>query len=237
MSLAVLLLLQVATGQPQSGHDVLASMHDRWQGKWFRTFTFVQRTTFPDRPAQTWYETIENPGRLRIDFGPVDSMNTAIIKNDSVYPFKHGQPAGGHPYPNTLGLVLSDVYAQPVAETAAQLERHGVDLSKLRADTLRGQRVWVIGAAAGDSTSPQLWVDQQRLLLVRIHQVGASGKTLVGDVLRRASGAIPVETEMVFKENGKEVQREEYTQLTFDAPLDPWAFETAEWKRPRWIRK
>jgi hypothetical protein len=150
MSLAVLLLLQVATGQPQSGHDVLARMHDRWQGKWFRTFTFVQRTTFPDRPAQTWYETIENPGRLRIDFGPVDSMNSAIIKNDSVYPFKHGQPAGGHPYPNTLGLVLSDVYAQPVAETAAQLERHGVDLSKLRADTLRGQPVWVIGAAAGD---------------------------------------------------------------------------------------
>jgi hypothetical protein len=94
MSLAVLLLLQAATTQPQSGHDVLARMHDRWQGKWFRTFTFVQRTTFPDRPAQTWYETIENPGRLRIDFGPIDSMNTAIINNDSVYPFKHGQPAG-----------------------------------------------------------------------------------------------------------------------------------------------
>jgi hypothetical protein len=69
MSLAVLLLLQVATGQPQSGHDVLARMHDLWQGKWFRTFTFVQRTTFPDRPAQTWYETIENPGRLRSTSG------------------------------------------------------------------------------------------------------------------------------------------------------------------------
>ena len=237
MSLAVLLLLQVATGQPQSGQDVLARMHDHWEGKWFRTFTFVQRTTFPDGPAQTWYETVENPGRLRIDFGPVDSMNTAIIKNDSVYQFKRGQPTGGHPYPNILGLVLSDVYALPVAETAAQLERHGVDLSKLRADTLRGQRVWVIGAAAGDSTSPQLWVDQQRLLLVRIHESGPGGKILVGDVLRRASGPIPVETEMLFKENGKEIQREEYAQLTFDARLDPWVFETGEWKRPGWIRK
>jgi len=237
MSLAVLLLLQVATGQPQSGQDVLARMHDHWEGKWFRTFTFVQRTTFPDGPARTWYETVENPGRLRIDFGPVDSMNTAIIKNDSVYQFKRGQPTGGHPYPNILGLVLSDVYALPVAETAAQLERHGVDLSKLRADTLRGQRVWVIGAAAGDSTSPQLWVDQQRLLLVRIHESGPGGKILVGDVLRRASGPIPVETEMLFKENGKEIQREEYAQLTFDARLDPWVFETGEWKRPGWIRK
>ena len=237
MSLTVLLLLQVATGQPQTGQDVVARMHDRWQGKWFRTFTFVQRTTFPDKPAQTWYETIQNPGRLRIDFGPIDSMNTAIIKNDSVYQFKRGQPTGAHPYPNTLGLVLSDVYAQPVAETTAQLERHGVDLSKLRADTLRGQRVWVIGAAAGDSTSPQLWIDQQRLLLLRIHDSGPGGKTLVGDVLRRAPGAIPVETEMVFRENGKEIQREEYTELTFDAALDPSVFQTGEWKRPGWIRK
>jgi hypothetical protein len=237
MSLAVLLLLQVATGRPQTGQDVLARMHDRWQGKWFRTFTFVQRTTFPDRPAQTWYETIETPGRLRIDFGPIDSMNTAIIKNDSVYQFKRGQPTGSHPYPNTLSLVLSDVYAQPVAETTAQLERHGVDLSKLRADTLRGQRVWVIGAAAGDSTSPQLWVDQQHLLLLRIHESGPAGKGLVGEVLRRAAGGIPVETEMVFRENGKEIQREEYTQLTFDAALDPWVFEAGQWKRPSWIPK
>ena len=164
-------------------------------------------------------------------------MNTAIIKNDSVYQFKRGRPSGAHPYPNTLGIVLSDVYAQPVAETVAQLEQHGMDLSKLRADTLRGQRVWVVGAAAGDSTSPQLWVDQQRLLLVRIHESGPGGKTLVGDVLRRASGAIPVETQMVFREDGKEIQREEYTQLTFDAALDSSVFETGEWKRPGWIRK
>jgi hypothetical protein len=42
---------------------------------------------------------------------------------------------------------------------------------------------------------------------------------------------------MVFRENGTEIQREEYTQLTFDAALDPWVFETGEWKRPGWIPK
>ena len=43
---------------------------------------------------------------------------------------------------------------------------------------------------------------------------------------------------MVFSEDGKEVQREEYAQLTFDAALDPSLFETGEWgKRPGWIRK
>ena len=70
MSLAVLLLLQVAAGQPHTGQDVVARMHDRWQGKWFRTFTFVQRTTFPDKPAQTWYETIQSPADCGSTSGP-----------------------------------------------------------------------------------------------------------------------------------------------------------------------
>jgi hypothetical protein len=237
MSFAVLLLLQVASSQPGSGHDVVARMHDRWQGKWFRTLTFVQRTGFPNGSAQTWYETVANPGRLRIDFGPVDSMNTAIMKNDSIFQFKRGKPVGGHPYPSILGVVLSDVYAQPIAATVAKLERGGVDLFKLRADTLRGLPVWVIGAAAGDSTSPQLWIDRERLLLVRLHEQGPDGAVVVGDVLRRAPGPIPVETEMTFSENGKEVQREEYTRLAFDARLDPWMFETGRWQRPSWIPK
>jgi hypothetical protein len=60
---------------------------------------------------------------------------------------------------------------------------------------------------------------------------------MVRDDPDRAPGAIPVETEMVFRENGKEIQREEYTQLTFDAALDPWVFETSRWKRPGWIPK
>ena len=47
MSLAVLLLLQVAAGQPHTGQDVVARMHDRWQGKWFRTFTFVAADDVP----------------------------------------------------------------------------------------------------------------------------------------------------------------------------------------------
>jgi hypothetical protein len=87
-----------------------------------------------------------------------------------------------------------------------------------------------------DSTSPQLWVDQRRLLLLRIHEPGLA-ETLVGDVLRRASGAIPVETEMVFRENGKEIQREEYHPAHVRRRADPWVFETGEWKRPAWIPK
>jgi hypothetical protein len=230
-----MLLLQVASPVPQNGEAVLSQMHDRWNGKWAKTYTFVQQTSYPDRPAQTWYETVEVPGRLRIDFGPIDSMNTAIMKNDSVYQYRRGALRGARPYPNTLGALLSDVYAQPVARTAAYLRATGFNLDQVRADTWQGHPVWVVGATVGDSTSPQFWVDQQKLVLDRIVDPQPNGPSILGEVIGREAGPIPVENSMRFLENGVEVQREVYTQLKIDSELDPWIFETGEWKRPSWI--
>jgi hypothetical protein len=41
---------------PKSGEDLVRQMHDRYAGKWYRTLTFVQTTSFPDRAPETWYE-------------------------------------------------------------------------------------------------------------------------------------------------------------------------------------
>jgi hypothetical protein len=41
---------------PKSGEDLVRQMHDRYAGKWYRNLTFVQTTTSPDRPPETWYE-------------------------------------------------------------------------------------------------------------------------------------------------------------------------------------
>src|SRR5262249_20497528 len=50
---------------------LLRAMHERYDGKWYRTVTFVQKTTIglPSGGTvnQTWYEAGELPGRLRID--------------------------------------------------------------------------------------------------------------------------------------------------------------------------
>jgi hypothetical protein len=49
-----------ASAEPRDGTSLLARMHERYAGKWFRTLTFVQRTTQrrPDGTSQvtTWYE-------------------------------------------------------------------------------------------------------------------------------------------------------------------------------------
>ncbi|HEU4681488.1 MAG TPA: hypothetical protein VFS51_07075, partial [Gemmatimonadales bacterium] len=33
---------------PKNGEELIALMRDRYAGKWYKTLTFVQKTTFPD---------------------------------------------------------------------------------------------------------------------------------------------------------------------------------------------
>ena len=48
----------------------------------------MQTTTFPDRPAETWYEAGTIPGKLRIDIAPLDSMTAILFLGDSTIVFK-----------------------------------------------------------------------------------------------------------------------------------------------------
>ena len=67
-------------------------MHDRYAGKWYRTFSFSQTTEIYRndslKRSETWYENIKFPNNFRIDFGDPDSGNAVIFKNDSSYLFR-----------------------------------------------------------------------------------------------------------------------------------------------------
>src|SRR5262249_48285840 len=82
------------TPQP-TGHDIVKKMHDRYAGKWYRSFTFSQTTEVYRndslRSTQTWYEFIRFPERFRMDFGSADSGNAAIFRRDSCYRFRNGK--------------------------------------------------------------------------------------------------------------------------------------------------
>ena len=64
-----------ASKTPGTGADVLEAMRAAYEGKWYHTLTFKQKTTFhrPDGvQEQTWYETLSHTPQgtqLRIDFG------------------------------------------------------------------------------------------------------------------------------------------------------------------------
>lgn len=243
MRLLAALLPLALLAAPRSGEDLVQQMHRRYAGKWYRTITFVQTTSFPDKPAQTWYEAGTIPGRLRIDVAPVDSMNAILFVGDSTIVFKGGERAAAHQDRNLLSTLGFDVYGQPPDSTIAQLRAAGIDMSKVHEDRWNGAKVWVVGAAKGDTTTTQFWVEQDRLLFVRLIEVRPNRKDPEGppnllDVSferYQPLGKGWVAPTVVIKLNGKEVQREEYADIRADVPLSPDLYDTRTYREPGWI--
>ena len=148
-------------------------MHDAYDGKWFKTLTFVQKTTLT-RPngvvdTSTWYEALKSPDRLRIDFGDPSKGNGALYTADSLYVVRGGKVTRAIADGNPFLPFVAGVYDQPLQTTLRQLAPYRFDLSRIRAETWQGQPVYVVGAASPqDLDSPQFWIERDRLQPVRI---------------------------------------------------------------------
>jgi hypothetical protein len=229
---------------PKSGEELVRQMHDRYAGKWYHNLTFVQTTSFPDRPAETWYEAGEIPGKLRIDIAPLDSMNAFMFVGDSQFVFKAGQRVSAQQNRNLLMTLGFDVYGQPPEMTIAQLKQAPLDLSKIREDNWEGTKVWVVGADQGDSTSNQFWIEQKRLLFARLieshkSQKNPNGPPNILDITFEDYQPLAkawVAPTCVIKVNGKEVQREKYRDIRADVKLEPDLYDTETYHRAQWIR-
>jgi len=86
------------------GRTVLQRMHDAYAGKWYKSLTFVQRTTTWDSSRapkyETWYETVaEDKGRvvLRIDRGSPTNGNGVLYTADSLWSVRGGKLAASLP--------------------------------------------------------------------------------------------------------------------------------------------
>src|SRR5437867_7202212 len=218
-----------------SADQLVAAMHDRYAGKWYRTLTFVQKSTFlrsgaPPR-EETWYEAGAFPGRLRIDLGDPAKGNGVLYRADSVYSIQGGRIAGRQAGRNPLLILGFDVYAQPTARTLEQLREEHVDLTLLHMDALDGRRVYVVGAGPTDSTSNQFWVDVDRLLFVRLIQTNPQSHR-TQDVrfekyVQWGGGWLAEEVRILL--GGTTVFHEEYSNVRINVPLDDDLFIPEKW--------
>jgi hypothetical protein len=240
--LAVLLLANPPA--PRSGEELIRQMHARYEGKWYHNLTFVQTTTYPDRPPETWYEAGTIPGKLRIDIAPLDSMNAFMYIGDSAIVFKGGKRVAARRDRNLLMTLGFDVYGQAPEATIAQLKAESMDLSKIREDTWRGTKVWVVGAEKGDTTSNQFWIEQKRLLFVRLIQMHKSLRDpaappsildITFEDYQPLAGGWVAPT-CVIKVNGKEAQREKYRDVRANLKLQPDLYDPVTFHRAEWIQ-
>ena len=75
--------------------DLVAAMQKKYAKSWYKTATFVQKTTNYDKDGkpkvEIWYEALSVPGSLRIDFAPTKDGNGILFTDNQIYIFKDGK--------------------------------------------------------------------------------------------------------------------------------------------------
>lgn len=226
---------------PASARAVVDLMRDAYAGRWYETLEFRQRNTAytaagETRDAGEWLERQRVPGLLRIDFvAPQANGSGILFRADSQYVFDGGRLAQQMPLLHPLLLLSADAYALPTDSTVRALARLGVDTSVVRSGAWQERPAWIVGAAAEDSTSPQFWIDAERLLLVRlVHaQQAESGRTVTTDyhLVYQDVAGLPVPREIVFHRAGRPYFREEYLDVRPNVAVDDSLFLPAHWAR------
>jgi len=240
MSHAFLLLLGVLTGTPQNPittpRELLAAMRARYDGKWYRTLTFVQNNTERHQDGtverSVWREWLQAPGKLRIEFQPADSGNGVLFANDSIYPFRHDSLGTARPFVHPLLVLGFDVYMQPVERTMAQLQQapRVFDLSVLSEGTWQGRPVWIVG------TKRQFWVDKERLVFVRMLEPTPRDSVKTSETRFNKYQALAggwVSPEVEFLVDGQQQFLEEYTQIQANVAMPAAFWDARQWKAAR----
>jgi hypothetical protein len=239
LAIACLALVGAAHAQDDGGATIVRQMHDKYHGAWFATARFAQTTTTYDahgRPGvEMWYERIQLPGKLRIDIGPVQDANAMILVDGQLHSFSAGHKVDSRPLVSLALLLGFDAYMQSPAATVAQLRHEGINTAKVHEDSWQGRAVVVVGADAGDARSPQFWVDEERLLAVRIIQPSRKDPTVSSDIRfldfqDQRRGVIAARIEVY--QNDRLVMSEVYSDIETDIPLDQAWFDASMLTRP-----
>jgi outer membrane lipoprotein-sorting protein len=237
LCLLVLTALPVFASDIKSGSDLIAAMHKKYDGKWYKTLTFVQKTinykADGTSESSIWYEALNAPGKLRIDFDPVDKGNGILFADGTLYSFKDGKLAGKRPFVHPLLVLGFDVYMQPVETTVAQLKGMNIDMSVVHQDQWQGKAVYVVGAKQGDLKVPQFWVDKKDLLFVRMIDLTGKDKKNIAETqfnkYVKVKGGGWVSAEVQFFMDGKPRTTEQYSDIQTGMKLDAELWDPEKW--------
>lgn len=224
-----------------SSRQLVREMHDRYAESWYRTLRFEQTNTFYTLSGKEekshWIENLSVPGKLRIDFEPLSSKSGLLILNNRVTTFDNGRKVDTRRSIQPILTLTADVYAIPPAVTMRRLDSLKINLEKFRSDKLNRKRVYVVGADEGDLESTQVWIDADKLLLVRFIQSDTRGNrktvtdTRVGEY--REIDGFPVAHEFVSHRDGRMFFREQYEKVRVNEPIPPSVFDPSRWSSSR----
>ena len=213
-------------------------MRAKYDSSWYKTLSFTQNNTFYSTRGTTttsqWRQRISVPGKLRIDYLPLSQRSGVLFDGTRIHTFDNGRAIDTQPGVNAQLLITADIYALPLDRSVRLLDSLGFDLTKLRRDEWEGQPVYVVGAAAGDTTSSQFWVDTTRLVALRVIQKQRQGsRDIVTDVRYSKFsdvGGLPIAAEVVQYRDGRLVFRELHVDMRVDDSIPDTTFDATKWR-------
>lgn len=220
------------------GREIVSRMYERYAGKWPATFTFQQQTQLYQGDSlirkETWYEAIQFPDKLRIDFGPAINGNAVLFLRDSAYHFVKGKLTRMEKRENELVFLLGGLYFLPKEAVFKKFETLGFDPDKSFAGKWKGKPVLVVGASFEGEQTNQLWIDRKRLVPVRLLKFTARRKEeiLFDGHIRLGKGW--TETNVMAFYNDKLVQTEAYHDCRANPALDARLFDPARFMEWHW---
>src|SRR5947207_2819331 len=97
--------------------QLIAAMQKKYAKSWYKTATFVQKTTNIDKDGnkkvEKWYEAMSLPGSLRIDFTPTKDGNGILFTNSQIYVFKNSKVDSTRLFVHPLMVLGFDIYRLP----------------------------------------------------------------------------------------------------------------------------
>ncbi len=193
-------------------------------------YRFIQTTIRFDStgtPSDTslWYEAIQMPDKFRIDFGPLEAGNTVMFRSDSAYRYRDSQLDTSYYAPQDF-LFFEGGFpgCEDVAAVKARLKVLEIDPEKFHLNEEKG--VYVFGAEAGDTTSKQMWLDQEHLYIVKGVLPRGEDNVIVLDFQEfKQFGDDWIESVVLIYRNGQLIQEEYYKDIVADITLPDGFFD------------
>lgn len=235
--LFTLLVMPSFAANIKSGEQLVTAMHKKYQSKWYKTLTFVQKTINYKADGTTdvaiWYEALNAPGKLRIDIAPLEKGDGILFADGVLHSIRDGKVAGKRPFVHPLLVLGFDVYMQPVEKTLEQMKGLNIDMSVVHEEKWQGKTVYVVGAKEGDLKTPQFWIEKKNLLFVRLIELTGKDKKSIHETqfndYRKMKGGGWVSAEVQFFVDGKRTTTEEYTDIQTGTSLDADLWNPEKW--------
>lgn len=227
-----------------SAEDLIRKMHRKYHNNFNANITFIQLNQEFDAEGKVKhsmsFEAFHYPGKFRNDIGPAPHKEGYIVSDDIMYLFKDGKIVSQKPCVMDVGLLTGDIYFMSVDKAIEECKKHGYDFTKFREDIFRGKPVYVVGGKdKSDEKSPQFWIDQEELYVVRDINFSEEDNELE-DIHFLEHAKVEnawVEERVEIFVNGKLVKKEHYAEVKANNELNLDIFDSKKLGQVHWRNK